>query len=123
MTTARVNDGTGRPCCHPSARPRSPRPRGDAMVSERSPRVRAASATLVAVLLRVVHRDEDTPALRDALWSLYVDAFEGDVGIDDAEHAEGGVRVIAFEGAAPVAHAAVVARRLEVDGRPFHTGY
>jgi aminoglycoside 2'-N-acetyltransferase I len=41
----------------------------------------------------------------------------------DWEHSVGGTHILAEEAGTVVAHAAVVARTIEVDGRPFATGY
>jgi aminoglycoside 2'-N-acetyltransferase I len=42
---------------------------------------------------------------------------------EDWEHALGGIHVLAEEDGAIVAHAAVVERPIEIDGRPIRTGY
>ena len=55
--------------------------------------------------------------------ALLLEAFEGDFDPEDWEHTLGGTHVVALDGDVAVAHAAVVARVLEVDGRPFRTGY
>ncbi len=55
--------------------------------------------------------------------ALMLDAFAGDFDAEDWEHTLGGTHVVALDGDVAVAHAAVVARVLEVDGRPFRTGY
>ncbi|MBA2529910.1 MAG: GNAT family N-acetyltransferase [Euzebyales bacterium] len=51
------------------------------------------------------------------------DAFAGEFSDDDWEHTLGGLHVVVMESDTPLAHAAVVARTLEVDGRPLRTGY
>ncbi len=55
--------------------------------------------------------------------TLLLDAFAGDFSDDDWEHALGGRHVVVVENDAVVSHAAVVARGLEVSGRPFFSGY
>ncbi len=50
-------------------------------------------------------------------------AFEGDFPDEDWDHTVGGWHVVVADGGTVVAHAAVVTRSIEVDGRPFHTGY
>jgi aminoglycoside 2'-N-acetyltransferase I len=50
-------------------------------------------------------------------------AFHGEFGDDDWHHALGGTHVIVCEHGAVVSHAAVVPRRIDVGGRPWHTGY
>jgi aminoglycoside 2'-N-acetyltransferase I len=54
---------------------------------------------------------------------LLVDAFGGNVSAEDWEHALGGWHVVVSDGGVVLAHAAVVRRVLDVDGRPFRTGY
>ncbi len=54
---------------------------------------------------------------------LLDDAFEGNFSDDDWDHTLGGWHVIVVEGGDVVSHAAVVARVLEVAGRPFAAGY
>jgi aminoglycoside 2'-N-acetyltransferase I len=66
---------------------------------------RAASTELLAEIRRLL----------DAVFDDFTD--------DDWEHALGGVHAIAVADGAVVAHASVVARELEVAGRPLHTGY
>jgi aminoglycoside 2'-N-acetyltransferase I len=51
-------------------------------------------------------------------------AFEGDFSEEDWEHAQGGDHVLVLDDdGSLLAHGSVVPRRLEVDGRPFRTGY
>jgi aminoglycoside 2'-N-acetyltransferase I len=54
---------------------------------------------------------------------LVDDAFAGDFSDEDWQHTAGGWRVVAFDGQAPVAHAAIVPRLLRVAERPVQTGY
>ncbi len=42
---------------------------------------------------------------------------------EDWQHAVGGTHVILDLDGEPVSHASVVERRIEIDGRPFRTGY
>lgn len=48
---------------------------------------------------------------------------DGSFSADDLAHASGGRHFLAEVGGRIVAHAAVVERRLEVDGRPLRAGY
>ena len=54
---------------------------------------------------------------------LLDDAFRGDFSDDDWAHTVGGWHVTVVEDGVVVSHAAVVARRLDVAGRPFAAGY
>jgi aminoglycoside 2'-N-acetyltransferase I len=58
-----------------------------------------------------------------AILRLLDDAFAGEFGAEDWEHARGGVHAIVVEKETVVAHAAVVPRAIEVDGKPYATGY
>jgi aminoglycoside 2'-N-acetyltransferase I len=64
-----------------------------------------------------------TPAELGEIHALLVDAFAGDFSADDWGHTLGGWHVVAGEGGAIVAHAAVVERVLVVGGRPLRAGY
>ena len=71
-----------------------------------------------------VVRSSDVPAdLLAACHRLVLDAFENGFGADDWEHALGGHHVVATEGQAVVAHAAVVPRTLDIGGRELRAGY
>lgn len=79
---------------------------------------------------RLVHRlasDQLTTAQVDELRSLVWDAFasddSGSFTEDDWKHAIGGTHVIAQVDGRIVCHAAVVERRLHVDGVGLKTGY
>lgn len=61
--------------------------------------------------------------LRRRLRTLLDDAFEGDFSGDDWDHALGGVHVLAELDDVLVGHAAVVPRRLWVDGVELSCGY
>lgn len=50
-------------------------------------------------------------------------AFEADLSKQDWDHALGGWHVVVADDGAVIAHAAVVARLIEVAGEPFYTGY
>jgi aminoglycoside 2'-N-acetyltransferase I len=50
-------------------------------------------------------------------------AFDGDFSDDDWRHTVGGSHVVVTDHGGLVAHASVVARRIDVDGRPFSAGY
>jgi aminoglycoside 2'-N-acetyltransferase I len=63
---------------------------------------------------------EDAPL--EAIHALMLAAFD-DFEDSDWEHALGGTHVIAEAGGTVLAHAAVVERTIDVDGRPFATGY
>ena len=66
----------------------------------------------------------EVPAPRlGAIRNLLTEAFRGDFSDDDWEHTVGGRHILVVDGGVPVAHAAVVARPLRVDGRDFVTGY
>lgn len=54
---------------------------------------------------------------------LLDEAFAGGFSDDDWEHTLGGWHAVVMESDTPLAHAAVGARMLEVDGQPFLTGY
>ena len=71
-----------------------------------------------------VMRSADAPqGLLDAIRGLLVDAFDDGFAPEDWEHALGGHHVIAIDGGAVVAHAAVVARHFDVGGRAVSVGY
>jgi aminoglycoside 2'-N-acetyltransferase I len=64
----------------------------------------------------------DEPTLRAAR-SICDDAFEGQFGDDDWEHALGGLHALAFAGTRLVAHGALVQRRMLHRGRALRCGY
>jgi aminoglycoside 2'-N-acetyltransferase I len=64
--------------------------------------------------------DAEVHALRDLFDRAWPD---GDFDDTDWEHATGGTHVLAEEGGTILAHAAVVPRTLEIDGRPIRAGY
>ncbi|GAA2378969.1 MULTISPECIES: GNAT family N-acetyltransferase [Gordonia] len=80
--------------------------------------------------MRLRHSHELSAAFRGQLFAFLADAFDGDFGADDFDHALGGVHVIAFGTEdAVVGHASVVQRQLIVQGenvpggRVLRTGY
>lgn len=58
-----------------------------------------------------------------AIRALADDAFDGAFTDDDWAHALGGWHAVVLGAGGPLAHAAVVPRVLEVEGRPLATGY
>jgi aminoglycoside 2'-N-acetyltransferase I len=75
------------------------------------------------VNIRVLPTAELSDSDRIALRRLFELAYDGDFTDDDFDHALGGWHAIAGDLAAPIAHAAVVARSLYVDTRELRTGY
>ena len=72
---------------------------------------------------RIVSR-ELTAAERANLVELFAAAWPaGNFSADDMDHALGGVHWLAEADGRIIAHASVVARTLEADGRPMRTGY
>jgi aminoglycoside 2'-N-acetyltransferase I len=72
--------------------------------------------------VRVLDTATATPLLTDVR-QLVTEAFEGDFSDDDWKHTLGGLHVIASEGSALVAHAAVVPRTIWFGDDPFWAGY
>lgn len=66
---------------------------------------------------------EASEARLDELQGVCVRAFDGDFDPEDWDHALGGRHFVAYDLDRPVAHASVVPRTLEVDGRRYRTGY
>ena len=64
----------------------------------------------------------DVPTLRAAR-AVCDEAFQGQFGDDDWEHALGGLHALAFEGTRLVAHGALVQRRMLHRGRALRCGY
>jgi len=77
---------------------------------------------VVAPEVRVARSVDLSHESRAEIRALLTDAFDGDFSDDDWKHALGGWHVVATDGAV-LAHAAVVARALDVDGRSFRAGY
>ncbi|HVR32423.1 MAG TPA: GNAT family N-acetyltransferase [Acidimicrobiia bacterium] len=61
--------------------------------------------------------------LLDELHALCVCAFDGDFDLEDWEHSLGGRHFVTYEAGMPRAHASVVPRTLEIEGRPLQVGY
>lgn len=72
--------------------------------------------------LELVHTADLTPAMLDALRSLMDAAFD-DWTDADSDHTFGGIHAVVWDDALPVAHAALVQRRLLVGNLPTRTGY
>jgi aminoglycoside 2'-N-acetyltransferase I len=64
----------------------------------------------------------ETEQIRALLWAAF-EADEEGFSEDDWRHALGGRHVLVEEGDEIVAHAAVVARTIEIGGRPLRAGY
>jgi aminoglycoside 2'-N-acetyltransferase I len=60
---------------------------------------------------------------RAAIRALLDIAFEGDFSDADADHADGGIRALAFDGETVIGHAALVGRPMQVNGVPVTVGY
>jgi aminoglycoside 2'-N-acetyltransferase I len=73
--------------------------------------------------VQVVADGDAGDALMRALRVLMEEAFDGDFSDDDWDHTCGGTRVLVEHEGRVVAHAAVVARSLEIGGRRFRAGY
>ncbi|MET0578477.1 MAG: GNAT family N-acetyltransferase, partial [Ilumatobacteraceae bacterium] len=71
----------------------------------------------------VLTSDELSSGLRSSLRAMLDDAFDGEFSDEDWAHTVGGWHVVVMAGDRPIAHGAVAARDLEVDGVPFHAGY
>lgn len=72
-------------------------------------------------LVSVVHSQDASPQLLEAVRRMLADAFD-EFDDDDWVHTLGGHHVL-MRDPGVVSHAAVIPRRIEVDGRPFRTGY
>ena len=73
--------------------------------------------------LRITHTASLRPGELRAIRTLLDVAFDGDFSDDDWEHALGGLHAVVWEDGAPIAHGAVVMRRLLHAGRALRTGY
>lgn len=76
-----------------------------------------------SVQVRVLTDDETPVALLAEIQRLVADGFAGDFSAEDWDHTLGGWRVVAFDAAGAVSHAAVVPRTIRVDDFPFRAGY
>lgn len=77
------------------------------------------------VVRRVASRDLSTTevaAIREILWAAFETGEEA-MTEEDWMHALGGIHFLLEVDDRIVAHAAVVEREIQVDGRPFRTGY
>jgi aminoglycoside 2'-N-acetyltransferase I len=69
-------------------------------------------------------RDHELDASQLAAIRALLDAaFDNDFADEDNDHAAGGTRVIAMDGAEIVGHAALVARTVTIAGTPYTVGY
>jgi aminoglycoside 2'-N-acetyltransferase I len=75
------------------------------------------------VRVRVAHTADLSAGVLEAVRVLLEDAFDGDFGSCNWDHALGGMHALVLEDGAPVAHASVVQRRLLHGGRALRTGY
>ncbi|MFE2043302.1 GNAT family N-acetyltransferase [Streptomyces sp. NPDC059477] len=73
--------------------------------------------------VRLTHTSDLTPAALDAVRDLLTDAFDGDFGDEDWDHTLGGVHALIQDERGPVAHGAVVMRRVRAGGRWRRVGY
>jgi aminoglycoside 2'-N-acetyltransferase I len=84
-------------------------------------------AAVTDTCVRTVHTADLTAAQLAAIRTLLDDAFAGhpDGAFTDADwdHTLGGLHILVLEGNEPIAHAAVVQRRLLHGGRALRTGY
>ncbi|WP_245234067.1 GNAT family N-acetyltransferase [Mycobacterium sp. PS03-16] len=72
---------------------------------------------------RLIHTADLDAETRDGARRMLVDAFDGDFGDDDWEHALGGMHALIWRHGAILAHAAVVQRRLVYRGTALRCGY
>ncbi|MCT7356135.1 GNAT family N-acetyltransferase [Streptomyces sp. 15-116A] len=73
--------------------------------------------------LRTAHTADLTPAELDAVRALLTDAFDGDFGEEDWDHALGGMHALVDDEAGLAAHGSVVMRRVRHRGRWLRVGY
>jgi aminoglycoside 2'-N-acetyltransferase I len=78
---------------------------------------------VVGVSLRVAVSDEVDAATRAALRQLWAAAFGDRFDDDDADHAYGGVHVLAADGGEIAGHASAVPRRIRVADDWWDVGY
>jgi aminoglycoside 2'-N-acetyltransferase I len=74
-------------------------------------------------MIRRLHTADLTNALRDEIWAMLVEVFEGDIEASDWEHALGGTHALAYQDGELVGHASVIQRRLIHQDRALRTGY
>ncbi len=73
--------------------------------------------------IQVVRSEDLSPERLDEIRALLMAAFDDGFDDDDWNHTLGGWHVLAKDKALLLAHAAVVVRTLEVDGRAIRAGY
>ncbi len=73
--------------------------------------------------LRSIPTSEASEELLAQIRALMDDAFGSEFTEEDWDHTTGGVHFFVQEEGDVVAHASVIERTIEIDGRPFHTGY
>uniref|UniRef100_A0AAU2JTX7 GNAT family N-acetyltransferase n=1 Tax=Streptomyces sp. NBC_00049 TaxID=2903617 RepID=A0AAU2JTX7_9ACTN len=73
--------------------------------------------------VRTAHTSELAEGEIAEIRALLDEAFEGDFGEEDFEHALGGMHVLISEDGRLVAHGSVVQRRVVHQGRALRTGY
>jgi aminoglycoside 2'-N-acetyltransferase I len=72
----------------------------------------------------LIHDDASLDAsTRAAIRELLDTAFEGDFSDADADHAAGGIRVLAVDGDTIIGHAALIGRQMQVNGVTVTVGY
>jgi len=75
------------------------------------------------VKLEVLESPGPDAATRRSLRALWAEAFGDRFSDDDADHAYGGVHVIAYEGPTPIGHASAIPRRIRFDKQWLEVGY
>lgn len=65
----------------------------------------------------------EVEAIRSLMWAAFADDEDGEFSEEDWTHSIGGTHLLLEVLGGIVAHASVVERTLEVDGRPLRTGY
>ncbi|MFE3633614.1 GNAT family N-acetyltransferase [Streptomyces cellostaticus] len=73
--------------------------------------------------LRIAHTSALAPAELRSVRALLDEAFDGDFGDEDWDHALGGMHALVLDRAGPAAHGSVVTRRTRHQGRWLRTGY
>lgn len=77
----------------------------------------------MAILYHTLSDQQLDDTQHHAIRALLNAAFDHEFSDEDNDHAAGGVRVIAIDGAQIVGHAALVARTITIDGTPYTVGY
>lgn len=81
-------------------------------------------ATMPAMAdVRTAHTADLDAGTLAAARALLQEAFDGEFGEEDWEHAIGGMHALAYEDGELVGHASVIQRRLVHGGRALRTGY